>query len=108
MNKGKSTFALFFGNRGFFPSSLVAGAREELSLVLKQLGHEILIMPADATPYGAVETIGDAKKYARYFKDNDEIIQGILVTLPNFGDEIGVVYLREDKENSTKIVLSER
>ncbi len=52
----KTTFALFFGNRGFFPASLIAGAREEMARTLQSLGHEVLMLDADATRYGAVET----------------------------------------------------
>ena len=40
----KTTFALFFGNRGFFPASLLAEAREELPRVLKGMGHEVLML----------------------------------------------------------------
>ncbi len=42
----KTTFALFFGNRGFFPASLLAEAREELPRVLKALGHERRLVQA--------------------------------------------------------------
>ena len=48
----KTTFALFFGNRGFFPASLQAQAREELPRVLKALGHDVLMLDAEATRYG--------------------------------------------------------
>ena len=51
----KTTFALFFGNRGFFPETLIAGARAELEKRLKDLGYDSLLMPADATKFGAVE-----------------------------------------------------
>ena len=51
----KTTFALFFGNRGFFPASLIAQAREELPRVLKEWGHDVLMLEEDATRYGAVE-----------------------------------------------------
>ena len=52
----KSRFALFFGNRGFFPASLIAGAREEMRRELNLLGHEVLMLDEGATRYGAVET----------------------------------------------------
>ncbi|MHB9036788.1 MAG: hypothetical protein ACYC64_08980 [Armatimonadota bacterium] len=44
----KSTFALFFGNRGFFPASLIASAREDMERVLTGLGHKTLLLEADA------------------------------------------------------------
>ena len=40
----KTTFALFFGNRGFFPASLIASAREEMKRELNALGHEVLML----------------------------------------------------------------
>ena len=50
------TFALCFGNRGFFPESLIASAREEVSAAVRNAGYEILIPDASLTRYGAVET----------------------------------------------------
>ncbi|HUX02773.1 MAG TPA: hypothetical protein VMY35_17565 [Phycisphaerae bacterium] len=52
-----TTFALFFGNRGFFPESLIAGARKEIRERVEQLGYGTLMMPASATPFGAVESV---------------------------------------------------
>ncbi|NLE58520.1 MAG: hypothetical protein GX616_09190, partial [Planctomycetes bacterium] len=54
MNDTKTTFALFFGNRGFFPADLMDAAREELPRVLKTLGHDSLMLDRDATRNGAV------------------------------------------------------
>ena len=51
----KSRFALFFGNRGFFPASLQAEARDELPRVLKAAGNEVIMLETEATRYGAVE-----------------------------------------------------
>ena len=48
---GKSKFALYLGNRGFFPASLQQAAREELTGVLRSLGHEVVAMPFDAQRY---------------------------------------------------------
>lgn len=54
----KTTFALYFGNRGFFPETLIAGARQEMEMRIRQLGYQTLSLPADATRDGAVETAG--------------------------------------------------
>ena len=62
----KTTFALFFGNRGFFPETLIAGARQELEARLKQLGYDSLMMPVEATPHGAVESAAGGEKYAAW------------------------------------------
>ena len=96
MQHGKCTFALFFGNRGFFPASHVAGARKELVDVLKKLGHKTLIMPEDATAYGAVETTREGQLYARWLHENKGKFQGVVLCLPNFGDETGTVAALKD------------
>lgn len=88
---GKSKFALFFGNRGFFPPELIIQAREELSGVLKRLGHETLMMDVDATKYGAVSNKEDARKYASFLAENKGNYDGVILSLPNFGDESSAV-----------------
>ena len=88
---GKSRFALFFGNRGFFPPELIIAAREEMSARLKQLGHETLMMEFDATRYGAVSGKEDACKYAKFLAENKGKFDGVILSLPNFGDESSAV-----------------
>lgn len=87
----KMTFAILFGNRGFFPESLIAGARRDMALRLKQCGHRALMMPPDATKYGAVESAEDGEKFARFLKRNAGKYDGVIICLPNFGDETGAV-----------------
>jgi L-fucose isomerase-like protein len=91
MKPDKTTFALFFGNRGFFPASLIAEARETLPRVLKEMGHDSLILEADATRYGAVETPAEGAKYAEFLAKNKGKFGGVILCLPNFGDETGAV-----------------
>ncbi|MBF0431789.1 MAG: fucose isomerase [Fibrobacteria bacterium] len=87
----KATVAVIVGTRGFFPSSLATEGRKDLLAALKQLDIDPIIMPEDATPYGAVETLADAKKYAAYFSQHRDSIEGIIISLPNFGDELGII-----------------
>jgi L-fucose isomerase-like protein len=87
----KTTFALFFGTRGFFPASLIAGAREEMKRELNALGHEVLMLEAEATRYGAVETPREGDIYAAFLRANRGKFGGVIVCLPNFGDETGAV-----------------
>jgi L-fucose isomerase-like protein len=96
MNTKKSTFALFFGNRGFFPASLQAEAREELPQALKALGHQVLMLDANATRYGAVETPPEGQVYANFLKEHRGEVEGIILCLPNFGDENGAVVALKD------------
>ncbi len=85
----KSRFALYFGNRGFFPGSLMASAREEIDRVLKSLGHETLMLDAAATRHGAVETPAEGEIYADFLKAHAGQFDGVVLSLPNFGDETG-------------------
>lgn len=87
----KSTFALFFGNRGFFPASLIAEARETLPKVLKAIGHDTILLDVEATRYGAVESTSEGQKYAEFLRQNYGRFDGVILCLPNFGDETGAV-----------------
>ena len=51
MAQQKTTFALYFGNRGSFPASLIAGARQQMQSRLAELGHNTLIMDAELTAH---------------------------------------------------------
>ena len=96
MKETKTTFALFFGNRGFFPGSLMKGARKELPEVLAKLGHKTIMMPEKATRYGAVETVKEGELYAEFLRKNRGKFGGIVLSLPNFGDETGAVAALKD------------
>lgn len=94
--KNKSTFALFFGNRGFFPGSLMAAAREEMDQTLKKLGYNTLMLDAQATRHGAVETAAEGAVYAEFLKEHEGEFQGVILCLPNFGDENGAAAALRD------------
>ncbi|UCD27307.1 MAG: L-fucose/L-arabinose isomerase family protein [Planctomycetota bacterium] len=81
---------LIIGNRGFFPDHLCDSGRKAVIETLKGEGIEIIALGTDATKFGAVETLADARKCAVLFKKHGDEIDGVLVTLPNFGDEKGV------------------
>jgi len=90
MNK-TLTFGVVVGTRAFFNPELARDGRTQILGRLKAMGYDSVVLPADATPTGVVETLEDARKCARLFQENREKIDGIIVTLPNFGDEIGIV-----------------
>ena len=96
MQTGTTTFALFFGNRGFFPASLQAGAREELTRTLKGLGHKTIALGPKATRHGAVETPEEGRRYAEFLRRNRGKFGGVILCLPNFGDETGAVAALKD------------
>lgn len=86
----KTTLGIIVGNRGFFPDHLCATGREEILRVLAEEGIETVALGVNDTPFGSVETLEDAEKCAALFRAHAGEIDGILVTLPNFGDERGV------------------
>ena len=96
MKKTKITFALFFGNRGFFPGEVVAGARAELTKAVTDAGFNYICMEEDKTRYGAVETLAEGKQYARFLKENEGKYDGVILCLPNFGDENGAIAALQD------------
>jgi L-fucose isomerase-like protein len=86
----KITLGVIVSNRNFFPDVLVTEGRQEILSVLGELGIESVILAESDTKLGGVETWSDSKKCADLFKANKDRIDGILVILPNFGDEKGV------------------
>ena len=85
----RPTLGVIVGNRDFFPNRLVTEGRAEILSVLESLGIDAVILAEQATNLGATETWGDAQKCVALFRANRDRIDGILVTLPNFGDEKG-------------------
>ncbi|HTW57327.1 MAG TPA: L-fucose/L-arabinose isomerase family protein [Terriglobales bacterium] len=81
------TFGLIVGNRGFFPDHLAKSGREEMLRAFEQAGIGAVALDSGETKYGAVETYEDAKSCAALFRKHADRIDGIIVTLPNFGDE---------------------
>ena len=86
----KQTFGLVVGSRGFFPEHLVAEGRKEMIKVIKDAGYDCICLTPDDTKHGSVESREDIRKCAELFKKKEDKIDGIIVTLPNFGDERGV------------------
>ncbi len=82
-----TTLGVIVGNRGFFPDHLCVTGRQEVLDVLAKHHIRAIIPPADQTNSGAVESLAEAKKYADFFQQHRHDIDGVLVTLPNFGDE---------------------
>lgn len=85
-----TTLGVIIGNRGFFPDHLCESGRAEILQVLEREGIQTVVLSPDDAPFGSVETLEDAKKCAALFKARSEEIEGVLVTLPNFGDERAV------------------
>jgi L-fucose isomerase-like protein len=84
------TMGVVVGNRGFFPSHLATSGRMEMVAALEAAGIKPIVLSPEETAHGAVETYDDAKRCAELFKKHEAEIDGILITLPNFGEERGL------------------
>ena len=87
MPNKKMTMGVIVGNRGFFPDQLAKSGREEMMRVLAQAGFDCVVLGPEESKHGAVETHEEAKRCAALFQKNRERLDGVIVTLPNFGDE---------------------
>lgn len=81
------TMGLIVGNRGFFPGHLAESGRKGMLCTLKSAGIHVIALTPEQSRYGAVETHEEAKRCAELFRAHSEHIDGVIVTLPNFGDE---------------------
>jgi L-fucose isomerase-like protein len=86
-NKRKMTMGVIVGNRGFFPAHLAKTGREEMTRVLQQAGIDVVVLGPEQSKHGAVESYEEAKRCAELFKSKGDAIDGVIATLPNFGDE---------------------
>ena len=84
------TMGVIVGNRGFFPSHLATSGRLEMIAALEAAGIKPIVLGPEETAHGAVETYEDAKKCAALFQQHAAEIDGIIITLPNFGEERGL------------------
>ena len=83
----KQTFGLLVGSRGFFPGHLAKSGREQMIAVLEAAGYEVICPTPDETTHGAVQSREDAKKCAELYRKHAGKISGVILTLPNFGEE---------------------
>jgi L-fucose isomerase-like protein len=86
----KTTLGVIFGNRDFFPDHLITEARTEIVELFQEMDLKAIMVSEDQTKLGSVETYEHAKICGNLFKKHQAEIDGILVVLPNFGDEKGV------------------
>lgn len=89
-------FALYFGNRGFFPETLIADARSEVCSAVKEAGYDYIIPESSMTRYGAVESRDEGYRYAEWLKSHMGDYDGVIMSLPNFSDENGAVAALRD------------
>lgn len=91
----KCTFGVIIGTRNIFNAQLAVEQRQKTLALLDRLGFGYVIPDETATPAGAIETRADAKVCAELFKKHRDSIDGIIIILPNFGDELGIIQTLE-------------
>jgi L-fucose isomerase-like protein len=91
MSATSVTFGMIVGNRGFFPDHLAVSGRQEMIAAVEKAGHKVVAPEPGQTLHGAVTSRDDAKKCAELFRANRDSIAGVIVTLPNFGEEKAIV-----------------
>ena len=87
MEKRKVTFGLIVGNRGFFPDHLARSGREEMIAVLEKAGYGVVALGPEDSKFGAVESRAESRKCADLFRKHQDAIDGVIISLPNFGEE---------------------
>jgi len=89
-NEGNITLGIIIGNRDFFPDKLVGECKADLTKAFEKAGITPVMLNETDTKLSGVETFNDAQKCAALFRKNADTIAGVLVVLPNFGDEKGI------------------
>jgi len=90
METPAATLGVVVGNRGFFPDHLCEEGRLTILDLLRAENINAICLSPEDTAFGSVESYDDAKKCAALFRSRQDELDGVLVTLPNFGDERGV------------------
>jgi L-fucose isomerase-like protein len=85
--KASPKIGLIIGNRGFFPDHLAATGREDMIRVLQKAGVEVIALTPEESKFGAVETFEEARRCGDLFRKHRDTLEGVIVSLPNFGDE---------------------
>ena len=88
--KDKTCLGIIIGNRDFFPDKLVGECRSDLLAAFSKVGITPIMLGENETKLGGVETFHEAQKCADLFRKHADEIIGVLVVLPNFGDEKGI------------------
>ncbi|MDR0833020.1 MAG: fucose isomerase, partial [Candidatus Symbiothrix sp.] len=89
--KKKLTFGLIVGTRNICNAKLGLDAREVLLKKMEKLGYGYVIIPVSETPSGSIDDYKDAQKCAKLFSEHCDSIDGIIVVLPNFSNEVGII-----------------
>jgi L-fucose isomerase-like protein len=103
----KITFGVIIGTRAYFNSALAKDVRKQLLKTITKEGYDYVILDENATPTGSssIETREDGLKCAKLFRENRDRIDGIIVSLPNFGFEIGIINAISESELNVPVLV---
>lgn len=87
VNTKPLTLGMIVGNRGFFPSHLCDTGRKTMLKVLEEEGINVIALTPEESHFGSIESLEEARRCADLFRAHRDEIDGVLITLPNFGDE---------------------
>lgn len=107
MQNGKTCFGVIIGTRAYFNSELAKDVRAQLLKTITAQGYEYIILPEDATPTGSssIETREDGLKCSHLFRAHRDEIDGIIISLPNFGFEIGIINAISDADLNVPVLV---
>ncbi len=118
--KKQMTLGLIVGNRGFFPDHLARSGREEMLQALANAGVNAICPTPEQTKYGAVESRAESHACAQLFKQHAAELDGVIVTLPNFGEERAIadtlreaalpipVLIQATPDSASKMTIADR
>lgn len=101
----KVTLGVVIGSRAFFSPAPCKAARDDVLAQLARLGIDAITLPFEATANGAVQSVQDADLYAAHFRAHADKIDGLVICLPNFGDEIAIAELVNRARLNVPILL---
>ncbi len=92
----KQTLAVLIGTGIFFPPEFSINARKEITEAVEKIGCEVLILPEKETTFGGINSNEDGRKYARFLEEHHGKFDGIVFSLPNFGNENSAILAVRD------------
>ncbi|MBQ9388160.1 MAG: hypothetical protein IJU01_05830 [Lachnospiraceae bacterium] len=92
----KMTFALAFANRSFMPGELIYEARDDMAKAVTDAGYDYIMMDAETTRFGGIETRDEGRIYAKWLKEHEGMYDGVIFSMPIFADENGAINALQD------------
>lgn len=96
MKKRQLTFAVMVGTGIFFPPEFCGAARREIRAAVEKAGHQVLMMDEAATAYGGIQSPEEGRKFAAFLKEHAGEYDGVILSLPNFGNENSAILALRD------------